>query len=131
MSFESGLFKLLTNDAAVSGKVGTRVYPDEFPEGVTWPAILYSRPEISRDPIMGGTGVPRVKLLVECYGKTPVDSIALANDVANVLADYAGAADDVTILASNFMDAKDSWSYEKSETGMFFRELTFDIFYRD
>lgn len=131
MSLESGIFSLLTSDSTVSGQVGTRVYPTELAEGATWPAIVYSIPETNREPTLLETGVPRSRVMVRCYAEQPPAAISLAGDVAEVLADYHGAADDVKIIASNFIEQRDGWDYEKSESGLYFREVVFDIFYRD
>lgn len=129
MSLDSGIFKLLTQDATVSGQVATRVYPTELAEGATWPAIVYDS-QTTREPTLNQTGVPQAHLKVKCYAEQPPDAISLAMDVANVLADYYGAADDVKILASSLVDQSEGWDYEKSESGLFFREVVFDIFYR-
>src|SRR5690348_11952944 len=104
MSLDNGIFQLLTQDATVFAQVGKRVYPTELPEGATWPAIVYSRPETLREPTLKLTGVPRAKLLVSCYAEQPTGARSLAQDVANVLADYQGPADDVKIIASNYLD---------------------------
>lgn len=45
MSAETTLVSALTGDAAVSARVGTRIYPDVIPQEQAVPAIAYSRAE--------------------------------------------------------------------------------------
>jgi len=130
MSLDTGIRSLLSADATVAGLVGTRIYPTEIPEGNSWPAILYRRPETSRDATFDTAGTPKATLQVSCFASTAADSIALANAVMNVLADYRGAAADVNILDCLFLDEQDGWDYEKSEIGIYWRDLKFQIFYR-
>lgn len=129
---ETGIYALLHGDATVSGLVKTRIYPENLPEGCAWPAILYQRPETQREPTMDTAGLPRATVKITCFGEMKTDVITLGNAVAEVLADYSGAADDTTILASLMVEsAHDGWDYEKSTQGLYVREMTFQIFYRD
>lgn len=131
MSLDTGIKALLSADATVAGLVSGRIYPSELPEGCAWPAILYARPETMREPTMRTAGLPRAKLLVTCYAELPSGAKALADAARNVLEGFAGTADDTKVLGTLYVDSAEGWDYEKSTAGLYWRELTFTIFYRD
>lgn len=130
MSLDIGIYGLLHGDATIAGLVGTRIYPTQLPEGCGWPAILYTRPETSRQATFDTAGIVKLTLRVGCYGKTVIEVKSLADAVMNKLADFRGLADDVKILDCMFLDSQDGWDYEKSELGIYWRELNFQIFHR-
>jgi Protein of unknown function (DUF3168) len=130
MPIESGVYKLLTDDAAVAGLVGTRVYPEELPEGCKWPAILFEFVETLRNPTMDTPGVPQTKLRITCYAENIADAAALGEAVLNVLPEFSGMAGDTKILAVWTAEDRNSWDYEKSSAGLYYRELVFEMFYR-
>ena len=67
MSLETGIYSVLTSDGTVSGLVGTRVYPDIMPQGVTYPAITYQRVSTVRTAMLSGVDdFTQVRIMVEC-----------------------------------------------------------------
>lgn len=131
MSIESGIFKLLTQDSTVGSLVAKRVYPEELPEECKWPAILYEFVETLRTPTMDTPGIPQTKLRITCYAENIADAAALGESVLNVLQDFYGMADDTKILSMSVTEDRNSWDYEKSTAGLYYRELVFEMFYRD
>lgn len=131
MSLETGIYAVLSQAAPVAALVGTRIYPSEFPEGCKWPAILYRLPEESREPTMETSGVPKAKLSVGCFSENVADTTALAEDVLQALDGLCGIGDDVSILSASYTERAEGWDYELSTMGLYYSELTFEVFYRD
>jgi len=131
LSVEDGIFSLLTGDAAIGGLVGTRVYPTELPEGVTWPAILYMRPDTTREATMDTAGLPVAMVGIHCFDESPADVITLAEAVKDALVGYHGTAGGTKVVGCVLKDEKNGWDFEKSSTGLYWRELTFAFFYRE
>lgn len=65
------IYSLLTNDATVSGLVGTRVYPGMAPQGCARPFIVYQRVSGEAYPDLDGmTGIVKSRVQVDCYANT-------------------------------------------------------------
>lgn len=78
MTIEADIYTTLTNDAGVSGQVGTRVYPLDLPQNATLPAITYS--EVSNTPLysLGGENATQ-------NSRFQFDCFAVDIDSANAL----------------------------------------------
>lgn len=86
MTTETSLYSLLSNNAGVIAQVGTRIYPDAFPEDVTYPAIVFSR--ASTEPVNGVSGVSfgaDVEMSIGVWAKTRTDADAAAEAVEDSL----------------------------------------------
>ena len=77
-------YKLLSERAAVSSVVGTRIYPELAAEGAQMPYIVYSVVSNSPSDTKGGTPIDEAEL--------EVFSVASSYSAANDLADKVRAA---------------------------------------
>lgn len=112
-TMEAALVSLLTTGSPnpVSDIVGTRVYPDVLPQGVTYPAIRYARISTPRyRDFSGPAGRARPRFQIDCYGTGKADVLSLAAAVRAVLDGYAGTSATVRIDASAAED--EGGSYE-------------------
>jgi len=66
VSVEADVYAALTGNAGVAALVGTRVYPQQLPDDVTFPAIAYRN--IDSVPVGGLCEVARIQL--DVYGVT-------------------------------------------------------------
>jgi hypothetical protein len=67
---------------ALSGVVGGRVYPEAAPQDIVLPMVIYTRK--SRDPLstlLGATGDVNSEIVFECYAKTKLEALDVADDV--------------------------------------------------
>lgn len=86
--FEQGLYAKLAASSTLAAK---RIYP-RLPEGVTFPAILYTRIGTSRQQaIDGNVGVTEAMVAIECVAANYSDSKTLADEVRTALHGYRGA----------------------------------------
>ena len=94
MSLETGLYTVLTGDAGVSALVGTRIYPEIMPQGVTYPAISYQRVSTVRTAMLSGVDdFTQVRIVVDCWDDSYSGVKALAAAVKSAL-------DDARVLGS-------------------------------
>ena len=105
MSLETGLYTALTGDAGVSALVGTRIYPEIMPQGVTYPAISYQRISTTRTNMLSGVDdFTQVRVQVDCWDDSYSGVKALSAAVKS-------AIDGVTALGTEavhhcFMDSE-------------------------
>lgn len=88
----------LVADSAVSGYIGSRVYPMIAPQSATLPWICFRRSSISRETTMGNPmGVPTVSLELQVFAETYEDAREIADAVRLVLDGFSGSQDNVVI----------------------------------
>lgn len=133
MSVETGIFKLLSGNAAVSSLVGTRIYPLIVPEGATFPSVVYQRIDTARNAntFQNGAELPVARFQLTCWAENFADAAALEKAVRQTLAGFVGLADDTTIQACLVTDTRDTWEHEISTLGLFRRDIDFEIFYTE
>ena len=94
MSLETGLYTALTSDSTVSGLVGSRIYPEIMPQGVTYPAISYQRISTVRTVMLSGVDdFTQVRVMIDCWDDSYSGAKALASAVKS-------AIDGVTVLGA-------------------------------
>ena len=104
MSLETGLYTALTADSTLSALVGTRIYPEVMPQGVTYPAVSYQRVSTVRTNLLSGVDdFTEVRIAIDCWD----DSYSGVKAVADAV---KGAIDGVTVLGAQaiqhcFMDS--------------------------
>lgn len=91
-------YKLLSERAAVSAIVGTRIYPELAAEGAQMPYIVYSVVSNSPSDTKGGTPIDEAEL--------EVFSVAQSYSAANDLADKVRAALDRQNATVNVADGQ-------------------------
>lgn len=88
---EEALFSYLTGYAGLSALIGTRLYPVQFPQGVTLPAMTYqqvSSPEVYSHDGYSGLRSPRFQFT--CRGSTYLEAKQVAAQLKAALRGYAG-----------------------------------------
>ena len=88
MSIETALRRRLSDDAAVTGLVSTRISPEWRREGTALPAIVYSVD--ARTPVRtltGTTSLAEFSVSIDCIATTMSGARALAAVVADILND--------------------------------------------
>jgi hypothetical protein len=84
--FGASLRKLMTDDAAVTAMVGTRIFPGLLPQRADFPAVVYGQISSERVSAMGqDTGTVRSIWQIDCYAKTYGSARELASKVRKSL----------------------------------------------
>lgn len=91
----------LAADAAVAGRVASRIYPLLMPQGAALPALTYQRISSDHQPSLAGhtSGLVNIRLQVDCWASSYAVVKALAVDVLIALS--AGATAFKALLLSD------------------------------
>lgn len=88
---EADVVAYLLAQPAVTALVGTRIYPERFPPGVTMPAVTYQRvfgtEGINHE---GPNGLGRARLQLDCWADGYGEAVDLAEAVTDALRVYPG-----------------------------------------
>lgn len=95
---ETVLRSALVSDPAVSGMVGSRVYPLLAPKSAVLPFVTWRRAGITREHTLAGPmGMPNVSVEVQSFASTYEDVRKLADVVRKVLDGYGGTVNNVEV----------------------------------
>ena len=109
MTLGETIRSLLVADATLSGLVGTRIYPNEMPEGVTLPAVVYQViSDVPENSFTGqtSTDIKTARLQVDSYARAigTVGAYAQAHAVAAAIENVIGNLSSAD-LSANVNDA--------------------------
>lgn len=101
----------LIADAPTAALVGTRVYPNELPQNVTLPALVYNVvSDVPENSFTGDTStrLKAVRLQVDCYARAigSVGSYAGAHEVADCVENVIGNLSEPG-LSGNYESSRD------------------------
>ena len=94
----AGLYAFLTGDAAIGALIGTRMYPGNWPQKPTFPAIRYfvaggERPHSTQ----GALGHAKPRFQIDCAGKDALKAWELADLVRKKIDGYRGPMGDIEV----------------------------------
>jgi len=95
---EKGLFTLLSTDPAISGMIGTRIYPLLLPTGAVMPAMTYQVVGGAGDPTFETSGLIKLRMQFSCWGDKYSDAAQLRKALVKLLNGYGGILSDGTNL---------------------------------
>lgn len=91
MTLEQALYSYLSTYAGLTALVSTRIYPVTMPQGVTYPAVTYTRISAPRIHAMGrDTGLASPRVQVDCWGSSYSSVKGVAAQVRAALQDFSG-----------------------------------------
>lgn len=107
MTVGTSIFQLLSNDAAVTAEVGSRIYPALAAQQPTLPFITYEGIQVTpADTKDGGSTLDEVRAEVVIYAATYGAAAALAEKVRTAL-DRQNATNEISSIQSiQFTDAQ-------------------------
>jgi hypothetical protein len=107
-AIEEAIYYLLSNDATVSGLVGTRIYPMVVPRNAAMPAIAYQQISGVREHTMTGPiGMVKARFQINCWAETYATADAIAEAVRKELDGYSGVASDTWIYDITLLQGAD------------------------
>ena len=118
----------LINDSDVTDVCGQRIYPQAFPENVTFPAIRYSVTGSSRQPLVdAASGVVESDLEIDIYASTYLVCNELAKAVRETLQQYAGVVGSLDILGIRVVNQMELYEtpVDSDDVGLF--RVIFDL----
>jgi len=99
----SAIYNLLSNDATVSGFVGTKIYPYLAVDDIVYPYIAYKQEGL--EPTDDKDGVSRLDTItyeVEMWHTDIIELKTLADAVRDVLDRYTGTVEGLNIQSVKF-----------------------------
>jgi hypothetical protein len=88
---EQAICDILAANTAVTTLIGTRVYPNELPQGIAFPAVCFQDIDKTRTITNQGTsGVSCNRERLSCYASSFVSAKALGAVIENALLYYRG-----------------------------------------
>lgn len=103
------IYNLLSNAAAVTAIVGTKIFPEIAPEGTEAPAIIYDVQNI--EPQYSGSGLSHdlSSVDIDCFHKDYTDSVTLMVAVRAAVEMKSGTYNAVTIQKSRIRNIYSGW----------------------
>jgi hypothetical protein len=130
---EDGLHDKLINDATLAGLVSTRLYPLEFPQGGTLPAVVYQKESTEKViALTGNSGLVAAHFefaaLAATYtaARSVADAVRLA--LEGTLRETLGDTDSTVVQAILIDDETDQF-YPKPEPGVYERQLDVTVWH--
>jgi hypothetical protein len=88
---DDGLAALLRADPTIASYCKTRIYPDNFPQDETLPAIAYTLDQDSGESLLsGGRGISSSIYLISVWSESAETSQIIADAVRTALHGYKG-----------------------------------------
>jgi len=88
---DEAIYSRLNTYAGTSALVGTRIYPDILPQGVTYPAITYFRVSTVRiDNLDSFSGSARVRYQFDCWHTNPTTARAVRKQIRLAMDGFNG-----------------------------------------
>jgi hypothetical protein len=98
MSPEAAIYDFITNQAAITTRVSTRIFPNSIPQSNTvFPVLVFTQISGPHDhTLSGAAGVFRARFQFDCWSTDYSDCINLAEDIRDSFQGYQGAMGTVT-----------------------------------
>ena len=130
----SGCRAILAADVTVAALVGTRIYPDQLPAGVTYPAIHFEHADEESTFHMGGlSGYANSFMEIQCHAVSRAGATALADAVRLALSNFSGTSSGVVI--DNIMPLRGTTGKEKpankTDAPIYWHEREFHAWYAE
>lgn len=108
MNIAPAVFDLLRNDATIQGIVGDRIYPDQIPQNVPYPALVHYKQSVERTAFKDSPTVNyKVRYQVDVYAAKFSEAETLAQAVETKLHGYSGTVKGINIQNCYYQDKSD------------------------
>jgi hypothetical protein len=137
LGLRESLVALLKGDPGVSAVVGTKVFPNEAPQGVTGPRLLYHVESLERRRgLAGRNGTAVASAQIAAGSKNASECAALAKAVRNLLDGFTGAMGSpagVIVLETAGGDENDGYDQDAagSDRGTHWTVLDYQFLFRE
>jgi len=123
---EQAIYTRITTFAGLSSLIGTRIYPNQFPKGVSYPAIRYftvDDPSVAQTHDGGPEGLASPRYQFDIYDTTPNGAKLVRDQLKFCLEGYSGTVAGVIIQGVLKANGR-SFPFE-DEVGLFRESLDF------
>jgi hypothetical protein len=133
-TIETALRDILLSDAAIAGRVSTRIHPIARPQGGALPAIVYQRLTTEREHSTdGATLLASTTLQVSAWADRYTEAFVLADYVRQALDGYSATVGTVTIQVIHVEDEGDIPSLVpgNEELNLYGRRIVIEAHYNE
>lgn len=117
MNIAPAVYNLLSNDATVSGLVGSKIYPDQIPQQVAYPAIVHYKTDVNKVAVKTAPTINyRITLQIDIYCDTYGAGETIADAVKAVLDEYSGTVESINIQKAVLNNQADENFIEEQKT---------------
>lgn len=97
---DEAIYERLSGDTALAALVSNRIYPDQVPQDVVWPAIIYHQvSETASYSHDGDANLDQARFQFDCYGSTSASAKAVKNALRSLLSGKRFSASNVRITS--------------------------------
>jgi hypothetical protein len=126
---DEGIYSRLNTYAGTSALVSGRIYPDIMPQGVTYPAITYSRISAVRIDNLGSfSGSARVRYQFDCWHTNPTTARAVRRQVRLAMDGFNGTFASCIVSGARLLNEFDSY---EDDTKVYRRGADYEIWHKE
>lgn len=108
MNIAPALYELLRKDNTIKGVVKGRIYPDQIPQNVPYPALVHYKTNVGQTVVKSGpTENYKITWQVDIYSEKYGESATLAQAIKNLLDKYSGTVKGINIQGCYFQSQND------------------------
>jgi len=125
---ETDFRALLAEDPTIAGLVSTRIYPANYTQSATNPALRYNK--ITGAPglhMQGGDGLDVDVIQVDIRAVNAIDALNLRDALVSLLHGYSGTKGDTQFQAISLRDDRGTRFETTGAQSFYTRSLDFDI----
>jgi hypothetical protein len=117
-------YSLLSNDATLTGIVGSKIFPVQVPQDTSFPAITYQHDSVVPTNMKDGPSpLDVVGLVIIAYAQSYAVANSIMSRVRTLLDHYQGTVEGVTVDKISFAGQSDNDFVD--ETGFFIIEQSY------
>jgi hypothetical protein len=130
MTIEADLRGILTTSTSVAAFSSNRVYQDQLPQNVTYPAISFFLVSAPRIPLMGtdAVNIP-ARFQFDCWGASPSSANSLKNAVIASIERYKSSTGTM-VIESIFIDEEQTIPERDPDEEVFRRTIDAIVNYK-
>jgi len=117
MNIAPAVFELLRNDTSITDVVSERIYPDQIPQNVPYPALVHYKTDVEISTVKGApTTNYKIRWQIDIYSEKYGESADLAENIKSLLNEYRGTVASTNIQGCYFQSQSDDTFIEQLES---------------
>ena len=131
MTIEADLVSILRGSSSVAAYSSNRVYLEQLPQNVTYPAISYLLVSSVRTPLMGNDAVNvQSRFQFDCWAATPSSANALSDALLRAIERYGPSSTGTMDIETIFIEDVQTITEEDPDEKVFRRSIDAVVCYR-
>lgn len=116
MNVAPAIFEILRNDETISGIVKSRIYPDQVPQNVPYPALVHYKTDVEKSTVKSAdTENYKVRWQIDVYTAKYGEAATLSQAIIDLLDEYRGTVKNINIQGVYFQSQSDDTFIQELE----------------